>query len=737
MAAALGLAAGCSLIPSLIGHPSPLLSAGLSLVPIAYLGAQFGRSLARNRVLERDVALAHGARTQQETAYQATVQNLALAVSARDQEAYEHVLRVQRFAVAIAARLGLSAEEQEAIAVSALLHDVGKLGVPEYVLLKTGRLTPAEYEIVKKHSVIGANLLEPIPFPWPVAPAVKHHHERIDGTGYPDGLAGDEIPLSARILAVADVYDALTSRRSYRDAWSEERARQYLCSNSGRQFDHEVVNAFLQVVRELEPALEAAGNAPAAHGEARTDFGQAARQIHRMSVETWALHEVAQVLASNMGIDATLAHIVQKVESVFPGCAALFLQKDALDGPLLVRVACGVNHAYFEGMQASGEGGVTDRVARTKKGYLGVYRSGDLIHPEAGACPDMREWVSLKSALVVPVVVEGELLGALNLYHPEADAFSSGDRKLLTMIADRIGPAVYNGLLFERARSHALTDTLTGLYNMRYFTNYVADLCEHCQSLAGEIVDGGAADDLEIAGGAAIEAAPERAYVVEPYNPFGAAPAPCAAPVLSVPKTAERPPSRPAGGPLTRRLIRHGQTMGSSEDSEGQETPFGLPGASPSFPEAATKPFSKTRRREFALLYLDLNNFKPINDNYGHPKGDRVLRDLAGVFREAVREPDVIARYGGDEFVVALHGADRGKAEEVAVRLRGLVESYDPGLTPALRDDLHLSVSIGVSCFPADGSDFAALLSSADKRMFRAKDEHKQAHGLSAGRRAA
>ena len=120
--------------------------------------------------------------------------------------------------------MGLDGDELEGLNTGALLHDIGKLGVPEYVLLKPGRLTDEEFAKIKKHPEIGAAILDPVEFPWPVLPVVKYHHEKWDGTGYPEGLEGEDIPLTARILAVADVYDALTSNRSYRNAWTHERA---------------------------------------------------------------------------------------------------------------------------------------------------------------------------------------------------------------------------------------------------------------------------------------------------------------------------------------------------------------------------------------------------------------------------------------------------------------------------------------------------------------------------------
>jgi putative nucleotidyltransferase with HDIG domain len=180
--------------------------------------------------------------------YQATTRSLALAIDAKDRYTHQHILRVQRYALAVAGAMGISGDELHAIEVGALLHDIGKLGIPEEVLLKPGRLTNEEFELIKQHPRMGAEILEPVPFPWPVLPVVKYHHERWDGTGYPERLRGEEIPRSARILAVADVYDALTTDRSYRGAWSHARACEEIRLQSGKHFDPVVVEKFLAVI---------------------------------------------------------------------------------------------------------------------------------------------------------------------------------------------------------------------------------------------------------------------------------------------------------------------------------------------------------------------------------------------------------------------------------------------------------------------------------------------------------
>ena len=175
---------------------------------------------------------------------------LAAAVDARDKGTSGHSERVTKYAVNTAKALGLTREDVDRLQVAGLLHDVGKLGIPEEVLLKRSSLTCGEMKLVREHAAIGKAILERVPQMDIVLPAVLHHHERWDGQGYPDGLVGEHIPMLARILAVADAYDAMTSDRPYRKALLPEEAARELRKNAGVQFDAEVVEAFLNAVRE-------------------------------------------------------------------------------------------------------------------------------------------------------------------------------------------------------------------------------------------------------------------------------------------------------------------------------------------------------------------------------------------------------------------------------------------------------------------------------------------------------
>src|SRR5688572_22141997 len=196
--------------------------------------------------------------------YVATIEALAQAVDAKDQVTHDHVRRVQEKSLQLAERLGVRDESQlQALKAAGLLHDVGKIGIPEHILNKPGKLTPSEFEIMKRHPAIGADILSVIGFPYPLIPIVRHHHENWDGTGYPDRIAGEAIPIGARILQVVDCYDALTSDRPYRRAMSEQEALTIVSDRSGTMYDPCVVNALLELHAEAPRAVEAPRPAPA------------------------------------------------------------------------------------------------------------------------------------------------------------------------------------------------------------------------------------------------------------------------------------------------------------------------------------------------------------------------------------------------------------------------------------------------------------------------------------------
>lgn len=181
-----------------------------------------------------------------------TIETLAMAIDAKDQITHGHIRRVQRLAVGLARAVGVSDETQiKAIEAAALLHDMGKLAIPEYILNKPGRLTPSEFDVMKQHANIGADILGSIHFPYPVVPIVRHHHEAWDGSGYPNRLRGVAIPLGARILSVVDCFDALTSDRPYRPALSVDDAVAVLVQRRGLMYDPLIVDKFIEAQAEL------------------------------------------------------------------------------------------------------------------------------------------------------------------------------------------------------------------------------------------------------------------------------------------------------------------------------------------------------------------------------------------------------------------------------------------------------------------------------------------------------
>jgi putative nucleotidyltransferase with HDIG domain len=200
------------------------------------------RRRAEDTIQQTNTKLAH--------AYDETLAGWARALELRDKETEGHSQRVTDMTIKFARLMGMNENELIHVRRGALLHDIGKMGVPDYILLKPGPLTDHEWSIMRKHPVFARQMLSPITYLQPALEIPYCHHERWDGTGYPRGLKSDEIPLSARIFTVVDVWDALTSDRPYRKAWSREKVRQHIWMRAGTHFDPKVVEVFMKIVKD-------------------------------------------------------------------------------------------------------------------------------------------------------------------------------------------------------------------------------------------------------------------------------------------------------------------------------------------------------------------------------------------------------------------------------------------------------------------------------------------------------
>ncbi len=270
-----------------------------------------------------------------------TIESLALAIEAKDHTSHKHLQRVRVFAVAIAKELGFPEEEIEALRAAALLHDIGKLAIPEHIINKPARLTPEEFEKMKIHALVGSEILQRVAFPYPVAPIVRSHHERWDGAGYPDGLKGEQIPAGARVLAAVDCLDALASHRQYRNAMPLEAAMEKVASMSGSAFEPRVVEVLQRRYRELEqlvhsdsmaaeeatqsidvavdpgakPAIGLEQSAPPSGPGTDSDF---LSSIASARQEAQTMFELSQDLGNSLSLGETLSVLSMRLRKMIP-----------------------------------------------------------------------------------------------------------------------------------------------------------------------------------------------------------------------------------------------------------------------------------------------------------------------------------------------------------------------------------------------------------------------------------
>jgi diguanylate cyclase (GGDEF)-like protein/putative nucleotidyltransferase with HDIG domain len=552
----------------------------------------------------------------------ATIEALAGAIDAKDQMTNAHILRVQFYAVGLAEAAGLPPNEIQGVKTAALLHDIGKLAVPEHILSKPGPLTPEEFQKIRIHPRVGAEIIAGVPFPYPVAPLILGHHERWDGKGYPNGLAGEAIPIGARILTVVDYFDAVTSERPYHNALSRDSAINLLKHEAGRALDPTLVDLFVKLLPGLTAGLEAARpamkwptvldatdapDAAAASGPSpEASRATAFENIGLAHREIYALYEIAQSMGTSLGVSDTMALITSKLTKIIPWSGvALFLQQ-ADRRELRCRYATGTDAPRLNDATIRFGDGLSGWVARNRRILV---NANPRVEFEAACVPV--SGVQVQSAIVCPLYLGDVFIGSLALFHTEANRYTDDHRRLIGSVAEQAGAVIHNSIVFEQAQEDSLTDPLTSLPNRR--------------SLFSR---------------------------------------------------------------LSHELAR-----------------------------------AERLRSEIALMVLDIDEFKRINDTFGHHVGDEALRAVAAALRSALRQYDLCVRFAGDEFIVVVSDSNQEAAEAKRLELQQRIREIEIEVDADTR--IRLGASAGTAVFPHDGRTCEELLAEADRRMYQDKSARR------------
>jgi diguanylate cyclase (GGDEF)-like protein/putative nucleotidyltransferase with HDIG domain len=548
-----------------------------------------------------------------------TIEALAIAIDAKDEVTHDHVHRVQTYATGLARVLGLSEPEIEALKAGALLHDIGKLAVPDYILNKPDKLTAAEFDKMKIHTIVGAEILSRVAFPYPVVPVVRHHHERWDGRGYPDGLRGDQIPLTARILSVVDCFDAVREDRQYRKAMTREQAIELIRSSSGTMYDPEVVRLFIEYLPTFEqeiklqkqamsrPQVKVKGRAGGGVQDPRIDqpVFEHIRNAHR---EVITLYEIAQTIGGSLDLRDMFAVFSSRLQDIVSySTCVLYLQTPNSIDVEAVHVS-GRNADRFKGSNIILGAGITGWVVSNRQP---MYNCDPQLDFDAA---QIDPGVTYRTVIAVPLLRGDEVLGALSLYSTDIGAYEPDHLRLVEAVAKLATDAIANALHHQKAETNSLTDALTGIGNARALR-------------------------------------------------------------LRFEQEADR-------------ARRHGE--------------------------------------RFALLMMDIDSFKLVNDTLGHGVGDDTLRRFAELLSTQIRANDFLSRYAGDEFV-ALVKIGVHEVREFVQRLQRTVDNSrlsGDGVGAAV------GLSVGWACFGADGESIDELLLAADREMYADKLRRKAALAL-------
>lgn len=550
--------------------------------------------------------------------YLHTVESLAIAIDAKDQTSHGHVRRTQIYATELGKLLGVTHDESEALKAGALLHDIGKLAVPEYILNKPGKLTRAESARVRIHSTVGGDIVSRVNFPYPVEDIVRYHHEKWDGTGYPKGLKAESVPLVARIISVVDFYDATRCDRPYRAGMRLEESLALLTSKAGSAFDPKVAAIFVRHVEEFDRLIspqdlqeQVASIEPVDTAATSNDEGHASnasetprhnagfRSIAEAQQEVFALHEIAQTIGSSLSLQDTVALVSNKLSAIVPFDTCVIYLVDEKSGQAFPAHVSGGHSEVFSDRRINIADGITGWVIASARTISSSSPEIDL--------PGVPEEIAreIKHVLVAPLTREDGAFGAISLYSKTKAPYTTEHVRLIEAVSQHASSALNNAITFEKTKERALIDQLTELPNARAFYMILEQRIAECQRLKG--------------------------------------------------------------------------------------------------------------REPITVMSMNLDDFKQVNDTFGHGGGDRLLCSVAAVIKKQLRQMDTLARYEGDEFIAILPMASHKTSYLIAERIQTAINEHT--FTSQSGQAVDIGVSIGIASHPDDGETAERLLTIARRNM--------------------
>jgi diguanylate cyclase (GGDEF)-like protein/putative nucleotidyltransferase with HDIG domain len=540
-----------------------------------------------------------GALARMRELYLASVRALAAAVDARDPYTRSHSARVAALSRGIAEEMQLSADQVRRIQLGALLHDIGKIGVPDAILNNPGALSPDEWVIMRSHSMLGASIVNAVEPLRDLVPIVRMHHERYDGAGYPDALGGDLVPIEAYVVAAADAFEVIVSRRAYKPAQTVEHACAELLRCRGTQFHPAVVDSFLRLIERdrAQGAAQLRRIAGILHEDIEDVPGPgvlleqfaASAQTHGRQLAI--LQRLASEISAVLDIDELAGRLLRIICDAMGYENGFLLTLDDAGDHLVIRAAVGPSGSY-----------VGQQLPRGQGISWWVVEHGELQNVADGRLdPRFYGPGEIRSVLCVPLQLGDERIGALGVESPRVAAFGREDEELLTAVSHQVAAAVRVAKLHQAAKTAAATDPLTGLPNRRSFFERL---------------------ERELAG-------------------------------------------------------RDGAAL--------------------------------------SVAIVDANGLKALNDGFGHAAGDEALVRVGAILQAGVREGDLVARIGGDEFAVLFSGAPILTAERIVRRLAERIEHSTLGIGHRLP-----SIAWGVADATGEAT-VDALVEAADRAMYRQK----------------